>query len=266
MPDITLGQYYQTDSILHRLDARIKLIGTFIYLVSLFIANNTFGFLFAALFLVIMMALSRVPLSFILRGLKPVFVLLVITMLFNALLTPGHAIFRAGPLSVTREGVSFAVMMGFRLTLLVLGSAIMTLTTTPSGLTGAIEGVMKPLKFIGVPVANIAMMMSIALRFIPILAEEADRIMMAQKARGADFDSGNIIARARGLVPLMIPLFVSAFRRASDLALAMDARCYNDGKGRTRLNPMVMKNRDYIALAVLLTYLLIVLMIRRYTA
>ena len=251
---ITLGQYYQTDSALHRLDPRVKLVGTFAYLIALFVVDSWVGYLLAALFLAAMIRLSNVPFRYIVRGMKTILFLLLITVCFNLFLTPGEVIWQFGFLKMSREGLSFAIKMALRLSLLILGSSIMTLTTTPTQLTDALESLMRPLKKIHVPVHEISMMMSIALRFIPILVEETDKIMKAQTARGADFDSGNIIQRAKAMIPLLVPLFVSAFRRASDLAMAMEARCYHGGEGRTKMHPLVYQGRDRVAYGVLLLY------------
>lgn len=251
---ITLGQYYQTDSALHRLDPRVKLVGTFAYLIALFVVDSWVGYLLAALFLAAMIKLSNVPFRYIVRGMKTILFLLVITVCFNLFLTPGEVIWQFGFLKMSKEGLSFAIKMALRLSLLILGSSIMTLTTTPTQLTDALESLMRPLKKVHVPVHEISMMMSIALRFIPILMEETDKIMKAQIARGADFESKNLIKKIKSLVPLLVPLFISAFRRANDLAMAMEARCYRGGEGRTKMKPLVYKGRDRAAYGVLLLY------------
>ncbi len=255
--DITLGQYYQTDSIIHRLDPRVKISGTLLFLVSLFIVDNFIGYLIAALFLVMAIKLSRVPLKFIFKGMKAIYLLLLITMIFNLLLTPGTPIFTIWKIKITIEGIKTAVMMGVRLVFLITGSSIMTLTTTPNQLTDGLEKLLNPMKKLHVPVHEIAMMMSIALRFIPILLEETDKIMKAQMARGADFESGSLINRAKSLIPLLVPLFISAFRRANDLAMAMEARCYRGGEGRTKMKPLVYRKRDAIAYIVIAGYLVL---------
>lgn len=255
--EITLGQFYDEDSIIHRLDPRVKLVATIVYIVSLFVVNNVFGYAFAALFLGIVIALSKVPVKFMLKGMKAIMVVLLITVLFNLFLTPGEVIFSVWKISITREGLRIAVMMAVRLTFLIVGSSVMTLTTTPNNLTDGMERLMRPLKAIKVPVHEIAMMMSIALRFIPILLEETDIIMKAQMARGADFENGNILKRAKALVPLLVPLFVSAFRRANDLAMAMEARCYRGGDGRTKMKPLHYVSRDWIAYVCIWAYLVI---------
>ena len=251
---ITLGQYYQTDSVLHRLDPRVKLVGTFVYLISLFVVSSFAGYLLAALFLFAMIRLSHVPFRYIVRGMKTILFLLLITVCFNLFLTPGEVVWQAWIFKITKEGISFAIKMALRLSLLILGSSIMTLTTTPTQLTDALESLMRPLKKVRLPVHEIAMMMSIALRFIPILMEETDKIMKAQIARGADFESRNIVKKIKSLVPLLVPLFISAFRRANDLAMAMEARCYRGGEGRTKMKPLVYSSKDYVAYGILTAF------------
>ena len=252
--DITIGQYYPVDSILHRLDPRVKLVGTFLYIISVFIANNIFGYTTIALFLFSIIALSRVPIKFIIKGLRPILILLVFTAGFNLFLTTGTPVFQMGFLTITEEGIAVALKMSFRLIFLVMGSSIMTYTTTPNQLTDGLESLLNPLNRLKIPVHEIAMMMSIALRFIPILVEETDKIMKAQMARGADFESGNIVQRAKSLIPILVPLFVSAFRRANDLAMAMEARCYRGGKGRTKMKPLVYVTRDKTTYFMLFIY------------
>ncbi len=253
--DITLGQYYQTESAVHRLDPRVKLIATIVFIISLFLVDNFWGYLTAGLFLAFSIRLSHVPFKFMVKGMKAILFLLIFTVIFNLFLTPGQPLVSIWRLTITREGLETAVKMAIRLSFLIIGSSVMTLTTTPNNLTDGMESLMKPLRRLHVPVHEIAMMMSIALRFIPILLEETDKIMKAQMARGADFDSGNLIQKAKSLVPLLVPLFISAFRRASDLAMAMEARCYRGGEGRTKMKPLIYKRRDAIAFAVLFVYL-----------
>ena len=252
--DITIGQYYPAESVLHRLDPRVKFVGTIIYIVSLFLVNN-WGYLLGTAFLIGIILLSRVPFSFMVRGLKSIVILLMITMTLNILLTPGKVIWQWGIIRITWDGLLLAGRMGIRLIYLILGASLMTLTTTPNKLTDGMESLLSPLKKIHVPVHEIAMMMSIALRFIPILLEETDKIMKAQTARGADFESGGLIQKIKAMVPLLVPLFVSAFRRANDLALAMEARCYHGGEGRTQMKPLRYQRRDWIAYGILLLYL-----------
>jgi energy-coupling factor transport system permease protein len=252
--EVTIGQYYQTDSVLHRMDPRVKLIGTFAYIISLFIVNSFVGYAFAAVFLAAMILLSRVPFGYIVRGMKAIMFLLIITVIFNLILTPGRPLIQIWKITITWEGLSFAVKMAVRLIFLIIGSSLMTLTTTPNQLTDALESVMGPLGRIHVPVHEMAMMMSIALRFIPILMEETDKIMKAQIARGADFESRSLIKKIKSMVPLLVPLFISAFRRANDLAMAMEARCYRGGEGRTKMKPLVYRGSDMVAFAILAAY------------
>jgi len=237
------------------MDPRVKLGGTLLFIISLFFFKNFLGYVIAAIFLGTVIKLSKVPFKFMVRGMKTIMLLLLITVLFNLFLTPGTPIFTVWKLTVTVEGVRMAASMAVRLSLLIIGSSLMTLTTTPNNLTDGMEKIMRPLKIFKVPVHEVAMMMSIALRFIPILLEETDKIMKAQIARGADFESGNLIKRAKALVPLLVPLFISAFRRANDLAMAMEARCYRGGEGRTKMKPLIYARRDYIAYACILVYL-----------
>ena len=253
--DITLGQYYPANSVLHRLDPRVKFVGTLLFIISVFVFNTFPGYGVATIFLVAMIGISKVPVKFMFKGLKAIFIILLITVIFNMILTPGEVLWRLGFLKVTREGLIMAGKMTIRLTYLVIGSSIMTLTTTPNQLTDGLVSLMGPLKKIKVPVHEISMMMSIALRFIPILLEETDKIMKAQIARGADFESGNLIQKAKSMVPLLVPLFISAFRRANDLAMAMEARCYNGGEGRTQMKPLKYHSRDYIAYLFVFLYL-----------
>ena len=255
--DITLGQYYQADSVIHRLDPRVKLGSTILFIISLFVFDGVAGYLVAAIFLALVINLSKVPFRFMVKGMKAIVFLLMITVVFNLFLTPGEPLVAIWKLKITKEGLRLAVLLAIRLSFLIIGSSIMTLTTTPNQLTDGLEKMLSPLKRIKVPVHEIAMMMSIALRFIPILMEETDKIMKAQLARCADFDSGNIIKKAKGLVPLLVPLFISAFRRANDLAMAMEARCYRGGEHRTKMKPLHYARRDFIAYAVVLCYLVI---------
>ena len=251
--DITLGQYYPVDSLLHRLDPRTKLFGTLVYIVSLFIADNLWAYLAATIFLITAIKLSNVPRRIAINAAnrRP--------FLF---LTPGTPIFKIGFLQMTWEGLRFAAFMAIRLVYLVMGSTILTLTTTPNQLTDGLEKSLGFLKKVGVPVHEVSMMMSIALRFIPILIEETDKIMKAQMARGADFESGNLIQKAKSMVPLLVPLFVSAFRRATDLAMAMEARCYRGGEGRTKMKPLHYAKRDGVTYLVYVFYLAVIVVLR----
>lgn len=252
--DITLGQYYNTKSVIHDLDPRTKILGTMVYMVSLFAFNSFWTYLIAFAALCTVIVLSKVPVRFMLRGMKAIFLFLTITVLYNLFLTQGDTIFSFWIFNVTIQGLKQAILMFFRLTFLVVGTSILTLTTTPSNLTDGLESLMHPLKWIRIPVAEIAMMMSIALRFIPVLTEETDKIMRAQKARGADFDNKNLFKRIKSYVPILVPLFISAFRRANDLATAMEARAYRGGDGRTKMKPLKYKAGDWIAYTSMLLY------------
>ena len=260
--EITLGQYYPVDSVLHRMDPRTKLFGTLVFIVSLFLADSLVAYGVITLFLVSAVRLSRVPFRFMVKGLKAMLFLLLASVSFNLFLTPGTEIFRIGFLRMTWEGVRLAGFMALRLVYLVIGSSVMTLTTTPNQLTDGLEKGLGVLKKVGVPVHEVSMMMSIALRFIPILVEETDKIMKAQMARGADFESGNLIQKAKAMVPLLVPLFISAFRRATDLAMAMEARCYRGGEGRTKMKPLAYQRRDYAAYGAAVCFLAVIIAVR----
>jgi len=260
--DITLGQYYPTDSVLHRLDPRTKLFGTMIYIIGLFLCNSWLEYGIAAAALAILIILSNVPVSFMFRGLKAIAILLLISVIFNLFLTDGETWVQIGFLRITYEGLKLAGQMATRLICLVMGASIMTLTTTPNALTDGLEKSLGFLKAIKVPVHEIAMMMSIALRFIPILIEETDKIMKAQMARGADFENGGLIEKAKAMVPLLVPLFISAFRRATDLATAMEARCYHGGEGRTKMKPLKYNTRDCIAYIIIIAFLILLIILK----
>ena len=263
--DITIGQYYPAKSILHRLDPRVKLTGTLLYLVSLFLFSSISGYLITTLFLAIVIYLSKVPLSYIVKDLRPIIMLLMITVIFNLFLTrSGDVLFHAWIFTITEGGLRTAVYMAIRLIYLIIGSSLMTFTTTPNELTDGIEALLYPLNKVHVPVHEIAMVMSIALRFIPILLEETDKIMKAQIARGADLESGNMIQKAKSMIPILVPLFVSAFRRANDLAMAMEARCYRGGEGRTKMKPLRYEKCDYVAYLIVIVYVVAVVLIGRY--
>ncbi|MCL2253783.1 MAG: energy-coupling factor transporter transmembrane protein EcfT [Lachnospiraceae bacterium] len=255
--DITLGQYYQTDSIIHRLDPRVKLVTTICFIITLFMVKGFAGFIIGALFLALIIKLSKVPFKFMIRGMKAIIFLLLFAVVFNLFLTPGTPAVAWGKISITWEGIRLSATLAVRLVMLIMGSSIMTLTTTPNNLTDGLEKLMKPLRIFKVPVHEVAMMMSIALRFIPILLEETDKIMKAQIARGADFESGNLIKKAKSLVPLLVPLFISAFRRANDLAMAMEARCYRGGDNRTKMKPLVYKTHDRISYLFVIIYMVV---------
>lgn len=247
--NITIGQYVPGDSAIHKLDPRVKIIITFIFIIAIFFINKFSGYIFAMLYLWLLIRISKIPFSYVLKGLRPVIVILLLTVSLNMFFTPGGTVlYTLGPLKITSAGLKFAVFMGLRLIFLIIGTSLLTLTTSPISLTDGIEHILKPFSKIGVPAHELAMMMTIALRFIPTLIEEAEKIMKAQMARGADFESGNIVNRARGLVPLLVPLFISAFRRADELAIAMESRCYRGGHNRTRMKKLEVHTRDYAAL------------------
>ncbi len=245
--DITLGQYYASNSPVHRLDPRVKIIATLLFIIELFIVDNFIGFAICAAVLGAVIIVSRVPLGFILRGLKPILFILFFTFALNIFMVKGEVLWSWKFLHITREGIQIAVFMAIRLMLLIIGSSMLTLTTKPLSLTDGIERLLSPLSRFRFPSHEIAMMMTIALRFIPTLLEETDKIMKAQQARGADFETGGLMKRAKALIPVLVPLFVSAFRIAQDLAMAMEARCYRGGENRTRMNEMKLKTRDIIA-------------------
>ena len=262
--DITIGQYYPAESVIHRLDPRVKLVGTLTFIISLFLHRSFLMYLVAAVFLTIVIKASKVPFRFMIKGLKAIMVLLLITVVFNMFLTPGTPLIRIWKLTLTLEGVKQAAFMAIRLAFLIVGSSVMTLTNTPNHLTDGMEKGLAPLNKLHVPVHEVSMIMSIALRFIPILLEETDKIMKAQEARGADFDSGNLIQKAKSLVPLLVPLFISAFRRANDLAMAMEARGYRGGEGRTKMKPLIYQKRDRMAYGVLLGYLAVMILVGQF--
>lgn len=261
--DITIGQYYPADSVIHKLDPRVKLFATVLYIAALFCFKGILGIAMITLFLIGAIKLSKVPFSFMVKGLKSIVILVMITSLFNLFFTPGDTVFWSyGVLKLTDTGITNAVLMTIRLIYLILGTSLMTLTTTPNQLTDGLEKSLGFLNKIHVPVHAIAMMMSIALRFIPILIEETDKIMKAQMARGANFEKGNLIQKAKNMIPLLIPLFVSAFRRADDLAMAMEARCYNGGSGRTKMKPLTYTKQDGVAYLVMILFLAAVIAAR----
>ena len=262
--DITIGQYYPTDSIIHKLDPRLKIACTFVFLISLFIQRSILGYGLATLLLAAVIIIGQLPLKLILRGLRPILILLLITILFNLFLTGGgELIFSFGFLTIYEYGLITAVFMGVRLIYLIIGSSVMTFTTTPNALTDGLEALLKPLEKLKVPVHEVAMMMSIALRFIPILLEEADKIRKAQIARGANLDTGSIFRRVKATIPIIVPLFVSAFRRADDLALAMEARCYHGSQGRTKMKPLVYQSRDYLVYGIMVLYFCLMVLVGR---
>ncbi len=257
--NIALGQYVDTGSFLHKLDPRTKILLLVAYLIIIFMASGFESYLVITIFTGLLVAVSKIPLKFMLRGIVPMLFILIFTMLINLFATTGDIVWTKKitsfwTINITSQGISMAFLMFFRLLYLIVTSSLLTLTTSPMLLTDGIEKLLKPFEKIKVPAHEIAMMMTIAIRFIPTLAEEADKIMKAQTARGADFESGNILTRIKAMIPLLVPLFVSAFRRADDLAVAMDARCYHGGKNRTRMNKICMGKRDFVSALVMIFF------------
>ena len=248
LKDITLGQYFPGDSVFHRMDPRTKLILVILYIVALFQATNFLSYAVMALVTVTVIKFSQVPPKALVRGLKPIVIIIVLTAVLNMFYTDGHVIVQIWKLKLTVEGIIKAFFMVIRIVMLICGTFLLTYTTAPVALTDGLELLLNPLKKLHVPVHEMSMMMSMALRFIPTLIEETDKIISAQKARGADFESGNLIQRAKALLPILVPLFVSAFRRADELAIAMESRCYHGGEGRTRMKQLRYQRLDYIAL------------------
>lgn len=257
--EMTLGQYYKADSILHKLDPRVKLLGTLLFVITLFFPKSLLSLGIATAFLILIVKLSKVPVSMMIRGVKPLFIIICFSAIINMISVSGDMLVKIGPITIAKQGLWMAFYLVVRLVYLVIGSSVMTFTTTPNQLTDGLEKGFHFLKIVHVPVHEIAMMMSIALRFIPILTEELDKIMKAQMSRGVDFESGNILERGKKLIPVLVPLFIAAIRRASDLAMAMDARCYNGGEGKTRLHPLIYEKRDYIAYGIMLLYVVIMI-------
>ncbi|MFP5527641.1 energy-coupling factor transporter transmembrane component T family protein [Peptococcus simiae] len=260
--DVTIGQYVEGDSILHRLDPRTKIVCILFFMIALFVVKTPPGFVLVFVGALAVLGLSEVPIRYYLKALKPLLFIIVFTGLMQVFLTPGDYIWSWRFLHISKEGLFMAFLMCTRLVLLVLITSVLTLTTTPMALTEAIETLLKPFRRIGVPAHELAMMMTIALRFIPTLMEETDKIMKAQTARGADFESGGILRRAKALLPILVPLFLSALQRAYDLALAMEARCYHGGEGRTRLRELAYTRLDYLALALGIIFLLAAIVTR----
>ena len=264
LKDITLGQYFPGTSLAHRLDPRTKLLLTVIYIVALFCAKSFFSYLLIALVLFTGIKVSGVAPKALVRGLKPILFIICFTAVLNLFYTPGETLASFWIFKITKEGIFTAFFMVLRITMLIMGTFLLTYTTSPIALTDGMEALLGPLKRVRVPVHELAMMMSIALRFIPTLIEETDKIMSAQKARGADFESGNLLQRARALVPILVPLFISAFRRADELAIAMECRCYHGGEGRTKLHVLRYQLRDYLVLAAYGAVLAVVLILARF--
>ena len=259
--DITIGQYFPGESVIHRMDPRMKIVLTLAYIVMLFVAANALGLAVGVVFLALCYLVSRIPARMILRSLRPVVPIIIFTSVLNMLFVDGQPVFQWWILKITVEGIQTAVFMSVRILCLIAGTSLLTYTTSPIALTDGIERLCNPLKRFKLPVHELAMMMTIALRFIPTLIEETDKIISAQKARGADMESGGLVQRAKALIPILIPLFVSAFRRADELALAMECRCYRGGEGRTRMKQLKIHARGFwCALAVALGMAAVVLL------
>ena len=264
LKDITLGQYYQSDSQIHRLDPRTILFCFFMYVCMLFMSDNFVSYILSGMVLLMLIKFAKIPYRFIFRGLRAVITIVLIGAFFNLFFTPGDVVFKWKFIVITYEGIVKTALITVRFVLIILASSLLTLTTTPNSITDGIERGLGFLTIIKVPIHEIAMMMSIALRFIPILAEETDKIRKAQIARGADFENGGISKKIKSLSSILVPLFVSAFRRANDLATAMDARCYRGGKGRTKMHPLVYESRDIAAYVLVVLFILLLIAVRLY--
>lgn len=261
--DITLGQYYDTDSAIHKMDPRTKILYTVFYMISLFIIDTVFEYIAILFLTAVIIKLSNIPLKFMLKGLKPIVFLVIITALLNLFMTPGNDIaFSYGIFKISKEGIFTASKMAVRIILLIVGSSVLTLTTTPTVLTGGLELLLSPLKKIGIPISVFVMMISIALRFIPTLIDETDKIIKAQTSRGADFENKNPLKRIKSMIPILIPLFVSAFRRADELAVAMECRCYNSDAKRTSYRRFSFKKYDLFALISAFLFIGIIVIIK----
>lgn len=260
LKDITLGQYFPGSSLVHRLDPRTKILCIVIYIAAVFCVDSYVGYGVVALFTALCIRSSKIPFRFVVKGVKPIMVFVAITALFNLFLTDGKVAWSWGFLTITYEGINMAIFMVLRLFFLVLGTSLLTLTTSPIALTDGIEHLLSPFKKIGLPAHELAMMMTIALRFVPTLLEETDKIVKAQTARGANFDSGNLLKKAKAMIPILIPLFVSAFRRADDLAVAMECRCYRGGENRTRLKVLKMGAVDLVGWVSVIVFLILIVL------
>lgn len=264
LKDITIGQYFPGKSIIHKLDPRVKIILVFLFIVTLFVANDVTSLLINVAFVIVLYVISRIPLKMILKGLKPIVPIIVFTAILNIFFVDGRVLWKIGFIEVTDKGLEMSAIMIIRVLCLIAGTSLLTYTTSPIALTDALERLMKPLNKIKVPVHELAMMMTIALRFIPTLIEETDKIMSAQKARGADMETGSIVQRAKALVPILIPLFVSSFRRADELAMAMECRCYRGGEGRTRMRQLHIRFMDILSIFVVSAFLVTTIYIARF--
>ncbi|MDU5214737.1 MAG: energy-coupling factor transporter transmembrane component T [Finegoldia magna] len=260
--DITIGQYFASDSIIHKLDPRVKVTFVFLYIIAIFLISKLWVYAPVLVFLITIIKISKIKPKFVFKGVKPLLPIILLTFILNVLMTPGEVVWKWKIFTVTKAGLNLGFFMAFRLIFLVLGTSLLTLTTSPIELTDAMEKMLHPFAKFGFPAHQFAMMMTIALRFIPTLFEETDKIMKAQMARGADFESGNIIKRAKNLVPLLVPLFINALKIAGELAVAMEARCYRGGEGRTRLNELSYQKRDFIAYGVIILLFILIIVSR----
>ncbi|WP_295237400.1 energy-coupling factor transporter transmembrane component T [Veillonella sp.] len=262
LSNITIGQYFPGDSFLHRMDPRAKIIATMIFIVAIFLAETTLAYIVVGLFTIFTVALSRLPMRLVWNSIKPLWIIIVFTMVIHIFTTPGTMVWEMGFLHISEEGLRMGSFMAARLVFLIIFSSLLTYTTSPIRLTDGIEHLLNPFRRFGVPAHELAMMMTIALRFIPTLLEETDRIMKAQASRGADFTTGSIIKRAKNMVPLLVPLFISAFRRADELAVAMEARCYRGGHNRTRMRELTVTSYDYIGITGVISITLVLLVLK----
>lgn len=258
--DITIGQYFPGNSPIHKMDARMKIVLLFLLIVSIFICKNIISLLLVIIFAAVLVFISKIPFKTVLKSIKPLAIIILITSLLNLFYGKGEALIEFGRLKITLDGIETAVFMAVRIITLVIVSSLLTYTTSPTALTDALERLLKPLTFIKIDVHSLAMTMTIALRFIPTLIEEIEKIMAAQKSRGADMESGNLIHRAKAIIPVLIPLFISSFRRASELAYAMECRCYRGGEGRTKMKVMKLSARDFIALAMITIFMAVIIL------
>lgn len=261
MANISIGQYLPFDTFIHRLDPRVKIVGVFLYIITIFFVDDFYGYIPFVILLIAMLAVAKIPIKSVLKSLKPVIFIIIITGLINLITTPGRTIFEIGPVTVTEEGIYRTGFTVLRLILIILSTSVLTYTTSPMELTYGLEKLFSPLKKFGFPAGELAMMISISLRFIPTLFDEAQKIRMAQMARGADFESGNIINRAVSMIPLLVPLFINSFKRSDDLATAMEARMYRIGHDRTKLNEINMGRVDWLVISLFSLFCIVVIVL-----
>lgn len=261
MANISIGQYLPFDTFIHRLDPRVKIVGVFLYIITIFFVDDFYGYIPFVILLIAMLAVAKIPIKSVLKSLKPVIFIIIITGLINLITTPGKAVFELGPITVTAEGIYRTGFTVLRLILIILSTSVLTYTTSPMELTYGLEKLFSPLKKFGFPAGELAMMISISLRFIPTLFDEAQKIRMAQMARGADFESGNIINRAVSMIPLLVPLFINSFKRSDDLATAMEARMYRIGHDRTKLNEINMGRVDWLVISLFTIFCILVIVL-----